>query len=433
MADQIIQIKANMPAKLIMILTLLVALLTSWFVVRWYLGNTIAEYAPAGTGLESAQMAVSLAPADPMAHLRLGSLIQTDLPPDQIPLVVAEYEKAVSLSPNDYRCWLALGNALEQAGDSDKAEKALRQGVKLAPAYAYARWSLGNLLLRTDHYPEAFAELRLASEADKDLQPQLFNLAWQLNKNDYQALKAAVGNTPDVRAGFSSHLVTREIYDDGLRLWNSLNETEKRDHRMIANSLIEGLIKGNQFHRAVEVWNDVAPGPAYRAEISHIIDPGFEDNLAHGKGAVFGWEVQQLPQVQLGIAPNQGHTGSRSLRLSFQVRQHLNAIDVSQLVPVEPNTQYDFECYMKTEKLESASTPVVGIMAANSPNSSWLAASGPAPSGSNNWQRISLSFKTDSVTEAVKISIVRSSCADSPVCPIFGTVWYDDFNLKPRK
>ena len=431
MADQIIQIKTNLPAKLIMILTLLVALLASWFVVRWYLGNTIAEYQPAGAGLESAQTAVSLAPQDPMSHLILGSFIQTQLPPDQIPLVVAEYEKAVSLSPNDYRCWIALGNAFEQAGDFDKAEEALRQGVKLAPSYAYTRWSLGNLLLRTDRYPEAFAELRLASEADKELQPQLFNLAWQLNKNDYEALKAAVGNAPDVRAEFSTYMVARGVYDEGLRLWNSLNETEKRDHRTAADSIINSLIKGNRFHLAVEVWNDVAPGPAYRAEIGHIIDRGFEDNVAHGKGAVFGWVVQPVSQVQLGIAPNMGHTGSRSLRLVFQVRQKLNGMDVSQLVPVQPNTQYDFECYMKTERLESASTPVVVITAPDSYSA--LASSEAAPSGSNNWQRIPLSFKTDAGTEAVRIRILRGSCVDSPVCPIFGTVWYDDFDLKPRK
>jgi Flp pilus assembly protein TadD len=430
MEDQLIQIKANMPAKLIMILTLLVTLVASWFVVRWYLGNTIAVYQPTGSGLESAQMAVSLAPGDPMSHIRLGSFMQTEFPPDQIPLVVAEYEKAVSLSPNDYRCWIALGNALEQAGDFPKAEEALRQGVKLAPSYAFTRWSLGNLLLRTDRYPEAFAELRLASEADKELQPQLFNLAWQLNKNDYEALKAAVGNTPDVRAEFSTYMVARGVYDEGLRLWNSLSETEKRDHRTAADSIINSLIKVYRFHQAVQVWNDVAPGPAYRAEIGHIIDRGFEDNVAHGKGAVFGWEVQPLPQVQLGIAPNVGHTGSRSLRLSFQVRQHLNAIDVSQLVPVQPNTQYDFECYMKTDKLESAATPVVAIIGLT-PDP--LVASAPAPSGSNNWQKISLSFKTDAATEAVKIKIVRYSCVDSAVCPIFGTVWYDDFDLKPRK
>jgi Flp pilus assembly protein TadD len=420
-----------MPAKLMMILTLLVALLTSWFVVRWYLGNIIAEYQPASAGLESFQKAVSLAPDDPMSHLRLGNFIQKELPPDQIALAVAEYEKAVSLSPNDYRCWIALGIALEQAGDVDKAEKALRQGVKLAPAYAHTRWSLGNLFLRTDRYPEAFAELRLAGEADKELQPQLFNLAWQLNKDDYDSLKAAVGNTPDVRAEFSNYLVARGRYDEGLRLWNGLSEAEKRSHRTVADSIIKSLIGGNKFHRAVEVWNDVAPGLSYRAEINHIIDRGFEDNVVHGRGSVFGWEVQPLSQVQLGIAPNLGHTGSRSLRLFFQVRQHLNPINVSQLVPVMPNTQYDFECYMKTERLESASRPVVVIRAANSDRA--YSASGEAPSGSNNWQKISLSFRTEETAEAVKIRIERASCVDSPVCPIFGTVWYDDFDLKARK
>jgi hypothetical protein len=31
------------------------------------------------------------------------------------------------------------------------------------------------------------------------------------------------------------------------------------------------------------------------------------------------------------------------------------------------------------------------------------------------------------------VRMVRNTCGDSAVCPIFGTVWYDDFNLKPRK
>jgi hypothetical protein len=98
---------------------------------------------------------------------------------------------------------------------------------------------------------------------------------------------------------------------------------------------------------------------------------------------------------------------------------------------VKPNTEYDFECYLKTDKLESAETPVVGIT--NAANDSWLAGSPAAPSGNNNWQRIALSFKTDAKTEAVKVKMLRNSCPDSPICPIFGTVWYDDFNLKPRK
>jgi hypothetical protein len=135
--------------------------------------------------------------------------------------------------------------------------------------------------------------------------------------------------------------------------------------------------------------------------------------------------------VQIGIDAGQGHSGSRSLRLFFQVRSHIDAINVSQLIPVQPNTEYDFECYVKTDKLESAETP--GIVISNAGDDSVLTGSSSAPSGNNDWQRISLSFKAGAKTEAVRVKMLRNSCSDSAVCPIFGTVWYDDFDLKPRK
>jgi Flp pilus assembly protein TadD len=432
MPDQLMQFKASAPMKVTATLTVMLALFASWFVVRWYVGNTIAEYfQPETNRLETAQMAVGLAPNDPLPHWRLGNLVQKELPPEQISLVVTEYEKAVSLSPNDYRLWMEFGSALEQAGQFDKGEKALREAVRLAPSYAYPRWFLGNLLLRTDRYPEGFAELQRASEANGEFQKQLFNLAWQLNKDDFDALRAAVGNSPGVRAAFADYLVTRGRYDEGLRFWNTLTEGEKKESRFAADPIISTLVANQHYHQAMEIWNQVAPGPAYNAEPGHILDRGFEDNLAHGPGAVFGWQVQSNSQVQVGIDANDGHTGNRSLRVFFQVRTHIDAINVSQLVPVKPNTQYDFECYLKTDKLESAETPVVVL--ANAADDAVLASSETAPSGNNNWQRVSLTFTTGAKTEAVKVRMLRNSCPDSPVCPIFGTVWYDDFDLKSRK
>lgn len=432
MPDQLMQVKARAPYKIIMLLTVLLALLASWFVVRWYLGNTIAEYfSPETRRLEVAQMAAGWAPTDPLPHWRLGNLIQTEMPPDQIGRSVAEYEKAVSLSPSDYRFWMSLGGAQEQAGELEKAEKSLREAVRLAPAYALPRWYLGNLLLRSDRYAEAFTELRNASEANPELQSQLFNLAWQLNKDDFEALKAAVGNTPEVRAKFSAYLVKRSRFDDSLRLWNSLTEKEKKDNRPSADLIITELINAKHFHQAIAVWNDIAPGPSYHAELGKVIDGGLEDNLAHGPNAVFGWQVQSAPQLQIGIDARVGHTGSHSLRIFFQVRSYIEKIEVSQLVPVAANTQYDFECYMQTERLESASTPVVAIT--DAADEATLGAAGAAPSGNNNWQRIGLSFKTGAKAEAVRIRIQRPGCVDAPVCPIFGTVWYDDFDLKSKK
>ena len=432
MPDQLMEFKASAPLKALMTLMVLLTLFASWFVVRWYLGNTIAEYFhPEEYRLQTAELAVRLAPNDPLPHWRLGNLAQIELPPDQIGVVVAEYEKAVSLSPNDYRLWMEFGRALEQSGDFDKAEKALREAVKLAPSYAQPRWYLGNLLVRTDRYEEGFAELQRASQANDQFYPQLFNLAWQLHKDDFEQLKAAVGDTPSVRAAFSKYLVGRGRYVEGLRLWDSLTETEKRANRQAAEPIISGLIGAQRYYQAIKVWNEVAPGPAYYASPGHILDGGFENNLAHGPSAVFGWQVQSNSQVQIGIDAGQGHSGSRSLRLYFQVRSHIDTINVSQLVPVKPNTNYDFECYLKTERVESAETPVISIV--NAADDAGLAGSTGAPTGNSNWQRVALSFRTGDKTEAVKVKMVRNSCADSPVCPIFGTVWYDDFDLKPRK
>ena len=57
MSEQVIQLKASMPAKITMLLIVLIALVTSWFVVRWYLGNTVAEYLiPEQPQLETARM-----------------------------------------------------------------------------------------------------------------------------------------------------------------------------------------------------------------------------------------------------------------------------------------------------------------------------------------------------------------------------------------
>lgn len=432
MSEQVIQLKATLAAKLMMILIVLVALTVSWFVVRWYLGNTLAEYLiPDQNQLETARMAGSWAPNDPLPHWRLGKLIQNSLPSDQIPLAVAEYEKAVSLSPNDYRFWMDFGAALEQAGDSDKAEKALREAVKLAPSYSYPSWHLGNLLLREGRYPEAFAELRRASEANDELRPQLFNLAWQVNKDDFESLKASIGNGPEARAQFSQYLFSRGRFDEGLRLWNTLSETEKRANHPAALSMIDNLIAAKRYHQAVEIWNSVAPVAAARAELGHIVDGGFEENVAHGPGGVFSWQFQSVSQVQAGIDSNLARTGDHSFRILFQVRSHLEAINVSHLVPVQPNTHYDFECYLKTDKLVSAATPVVVISDAT--DETILASSEAAPNGNNDWQRVSLSFKTGAKSEAVRLKISPTSCADNSVCPIFGTVWYDDFDLKPRK
>jgi tetratricopeptide repeat protein len=419
----------NIVVKLLLVVLLLAASVWSYYVVRWYIGNTLAEYFnPAESNLRVAEMAASLAPNDALTHWRVAQVQQKTLPLDQQAQALTEYEKAISLSPNDYRFWMALGTASEQAGDAAKAERALKQAVTLAPAYAYPHWYLGNLYLRSGRYDEAFAELRTASEADPELQPQQFNLVWEIHGSDAGELKKAVGDNAVTRAKFALYLIGRQKYDEGLQLWNGLSDNEKRANRDTGEGMVNALVTAFHYHDAVRVWNDFTTNERFRMEIGRVFDGGFEEGVA--PEGVFGWQVKTMPQVQIGIDESKTYEGSRSLRLTFHVRTNIENINIAQLVPVATKTNYDFGFAVATDKLETGGPPLVQIV---DPTTSAVLASSPvAANGTSDWTYIGLSFKTGDKTEAVMIRIVRPSCGtqEAPVCPIFGSVWYDNFSLK---
>lgn len=433
MPQELIQISVRKPPiKILLVLLLIVAGVWSYFVVRWYLGNTLAEYFnTAENNLDVARMAVSMAPDDPLTHWRIAQVSQKVLPLDQQAQAIAAYEKAVSLSPYDYRFWMSLGTAYERAGEAGKAELALRRAVALAPSYAYPHWFLGNLLLRNGRYDEAFAELRIAGDADPELRPQQFNLIWEIYSNDLEGLRNAVGQSSDARAGFALYLLTQKRAEEGLRLWNGMTIDEKKANRATGESIIRNLNNEHRYHDALNVWNDITT-EKYRTELGRIFDGSFEEAVSYDPDTVFGWQVKGAPQMQIGIDPAKSHGGARSLRMAFQVRANLEAINVSQLVPVQTQTEYEFECYVSTYKLETGSAPQIRILDAT--DGAVLVSSQMAPGGTNDWNRINLSFKTGEKTEAVTLRIVRNSCSteETPICPIFGSVWYDDFSIKRR-
>ena len=54
-----------------------------------------------------------------------------------------------------------------------------------------------------------------------------------------------------------------------------------------------------------------------------------------------------------------------------------------------------------------------------------------APSGTNGWQKVTLDFKTSAKGDAIIVRLSRAACSEQDqICPIFGTIWYDDFSLQ---
>jgi hypothetical protein len=143
----------------------------------------------------------------------------------------------------------------------------------------------------------------------------------------------------------------------------------------------------------------------------------------------FGWQVKTTPEAQLAVDPRTSRQGARSLRVVFNSNGAFAFNSISQLVVVEPSTDYHFECYVRTQSLKSAGTPTIEVV--DPTDGSHLGTSAQLPNGDNEWQLVTIDFKTPAKTEAVTVRTARASCGPKmAVCPIFGMVWYDDFNLK---
>ncbi len=436
--DQLKFINMRSPIlRLLLIVPALVALACSWYAIRWYAGDTMSPYAVDINegGLDVARAAANLSPDDPQTHWSIAEIEKRSFSPTELADAIKEYEASVSLSPNDFRLWLDLGRAREQAGDAAGGERALRHAVELAPSYALPRWYLGNVLVRQGRIDEGVAELSLAANRDKTLRGSVFDLAWRVYNGDVRAINEKFGDSPEARAQLTGYLLGRGRLDDALRLWGSLTPVEKRTEQATNESLMTALIQAKRFRAALEVYAALVPENTKLPQVGQIQNGDFEsdDNIFTGKSAsganTFSWLIQSVPQAQIALDTRFQRSGERSLRVVFKAPSNITFTNISQLVAVEPGARYRLQYEVRTKDLKGAGTPVIEVL--NGVDGSALGASPPLPIGTNDWRQETIEFTAGAKTEAIILRTDRASCTTGDaVCPIFGTVWYDDFNLQ---
>lgn len=417
-------------ARVPLVLLLFAALYCGWVGVRWGIGNTMAETAPASfatdptAAFESAEAAARLAPHDPFTHLMLARLNQASFDPNAVPRALAEYGQAVALAPNDYMVWTEAGRARAALGDKEGGVAALRRAAELAPNYTQPRWHLGNALLRAGLTDEAFAELRRAADIDSTLRPQVFNLAWQVYGPNLARVVDAVGKTAESRAQLVAVLAGRGNLEDAQGVWAGLGPETQRGQGWAADALARALYAKGQYRRAHAILSEGGVGGL---GVGQFTDGGFESEIAPAGRALFGWNVTQSAG-QVVIDARNPHGGRRSLRVAFNASGQVDFRNVWQTIAVDPGTRYRLSFFVKTEELRSAAT-VAAIVSEPATPDTPLAGSAPAPQGTQDWQPVSFEFTAGPKTEAVLVRLTRVYCAEGD-CPIYGKIWYDDFNLE---
>ena len=350
---------------------------------RFGFSRLLTRYALITHSTQVADAAVQLEPSDPDAHRARASAYNDQHQPAE---AAQSLESAVALRFRDDYLWIELGNTREELGDTAGALAALDQAVRWAPYYAHTRWQRGNLLLRLNRANEAFADLRQAANANPKYLPNLIDLAWGISKGDLKTTESLI---------------------------NLSNDTERV-------ALIRYLA-GKSFRDAFTLVHGSAS--------TLFVNGGFEDPIVLND-ATFGWSFAPDRKCQFAVDVSEKFEGAKSLQINCDGKWNPGTPLLSQTLVVDPAKTYRISFAVKTKDLVTGGPPV--ITAKDATNNQLLGKSENFPTATTEWRTLSFEFTTLANSQAAIIRLERNNC-DSAVCPIFGTLWLDQFRIEQTK
>lgn len=404
-----------------------VALAFSWFGVRWEIGNMLGELTSPSQddALAVAQAAIQLAPRDPLPRWLLATKLKEEFDEASTAESIRNFEETVSRSPNDFRWWIELGRAYEQAERTAEAEKAFQHAVDLAPAYTFPQWQIGNFLLRQDRIDEAFLHLTKATEKSIVYREQVFALAWDYFDKSPERLEQIAANTPEVRVTLALFYARREAAADAVRIWNTIPESEKAKNPVLVKTITQLLYTKRYYRETLEFARQAGIDPDAQPET--ISNAGFEKSLGDAEATFFGWKADRSDnKLDIRVDTTSKTEGQQSLKIVFKNYSKPDLYNVSQLIAVQPRGRYRLTFMLRTDNLKSGGEPLLDVIDAK--HDSFIVRSQPFPLGTNDWQKWTLEFTVPEDSDGVTIKTGRAPCGEN--CPIVGTIWYDDFKLE---
>ncbi len=377
-----------------------------------------ARYASVANSTEAADAAVEFGSSDPEAHRARATVFNRLQKPDE---AAKSLERATALRYRDDYLWIELGNTREELGDTQAALAAMDQAVRWAPYYAHTHWQRGHLLLRMGRANEAFNELRTAAAANPRYAPNLIDLAWGISRNDIKSAEALLDIKDDnQRLAFIRYLARNgkgsEVLDQ-IRLLTAPLSTETTDE------LVRVLFDSKAFNAAFALWL-----PLEKVPEPSLVDGGFEGQLGFSD-AKFGWIFTPSPTSLLTTDVSEKLSGAQSLAIKFGGVWPPKT-PLSQTFIVKPASSYRVSFAVKTRDLVTGGPPIIVVNDAT--NDQLLGKSENFPTPTTPWTKLNIDFTTLPTSQAVVIHLQRTSCDSSP-CPIFGTLWLDEFSVEQTK
>jgi len=382
---------------------------------RFGFSRMLARYAAIENSIPAADKAVQLTPSDPEVYRSRATILNRLQKPAES---TQFFETAVTLRYRDDILWIELGNTREELGDTAGALAALDEAIHWAPNYAHTHWQRGNLLLRMRQPNEAFNELRYAANANPSYTPNLIDLAWGISGEDIKTTESILEIKDDTTRLALIRYLARN--GKGMEVVDQIAKLTSPPSAELQSELARLLIGAKAYREAFDLWRAVN----HNTELP--INGGFEEPFATNDAA-FGWIIAADQKNRAAIDVSEKFGGTKSLQINLDGAWTPGTPLLSQTIVVDPNKPYRLSFAVKTKDLVTGGPAVILVIDANT--NQIVGRSENLPTATTPWRTLNLNFNTTSTTQAVIIRLQRNNCDSSP-CPIFGTLWLDEFHIE---
>src|SRR5438445_8555354 len=202
----ILRLSSNAQRAALVAASFAVAFIVSFFSIR----NAFAVYYADLQTAEAIERATRLEPVDQRNWYLLGRYWQYNPVNPDAARAIRSYLSALSLNPASWQSWLDLAASYESEANFSAARDAYLHAKKVYPLSAQVSWSYGNFLLRQEELEPAFAEMRLAVQADPRRAAEAFSRSLQSGSSFESALDSVLPSISDAYI-----YVIREQSEDG--------------------------------------------------------------------------------------------------------------------------------------------------------------------------------------------------------------------------
>ena len=373
--------------------------------------------------LNSLEKAVALAPVNADFRHILG---RYHLFIDQDPATATGlFQSAIRLNPYRAIYWLDLSTAYQLLRQEQQETNAIEKALAADPRTPETAWQAANRFWAMGNIDQALSQFRVVAETDPYLVSATLERCWRIQPDANFLLANVLPQKSDVYSSFLEFLLSKNQPAAAAATWTQLAKLHSPVSTRYIFEYIHYLISQKDVDQARSVWKDaanLADLAAYQpSSQNRVVNGDFSLPVLNGG---FDWLYETIPGVALAIDPTEGHSAQQSLSIEFS-SAGLQDAGIRQIIPVEPDTDYDFSAFFKSENIEGAGGPRLLLQDAFSGLSYFESEN---LKDADFWKPVSGSFSTASDAKLLLLRIGRVPANNA----IRGRLWLDGLRLAPH-